>query len=415
MADQVDSGSGAQSEAAVPVPPVVAPTPAAGIEALIAQQTAMYNLYNDKTYNALSKRINSSMRYEQLVLAPALSYMHDMIAYSEEMMDWLQDEKDPPNFEELGRDAPAAGVDGHRNSQVLADRRLGPRKAEATCLLRIPGAKARNEQRASGNGFSLAELTLCELQGARVLPYMDDFLVLASSRIEALMARELTSRVLTRLGLGRKKKKGQCPTRAKLHTDSSLFAWGGVLNLKHAVRGFWPDELRDLHITHLELKAVHKTVQAFLRELTGKVVRLYCDNQAVVAMLSHFTTRRAHAENAARILLDLNGIELQARYIRSEANEWADRLSLDRDLDDWRLNRRQWLQWAERFLARRASEAGTSGTPASGATERCKVQVYLPIDDAWYNGTVGATGEDGLTHVAYDDGDVEDLNMSKER
>ncbi|KAK3283556.1 hypothetical protein CYMTET_8750, partial [Cymbomonas tetramitiformis] len=32
----------------------------------------LYNLYNDKTYDALSKRTNSSLRYEQSVLAPAL-------------------------------------------------------------------------------------------------------------------------------------------------------------------------------------------------------------------------------------------------------------------------------------------------------------------------------------------------------
>eukprot|EP00854_Cymbomonas_tetramitiformis_P034644 gene34644-biopygen34840 len=83
----------------------------------------------------------------------------------------------------------------------------------------------------------------------------------------------------------------RCPTRAKLHTDSSLFAWGGVLNLKKEARGFWSDELQKLHITHLEPEAVYKTVRSFLSELEGKVVRLYCDNQAVVAMLSHFTSR----------------------------------------------------------------------------------------------------------------------------
>ena len=131
-----------------------------------------------------------------------------------------------------------------------------------------------------------------------------------------------------------------------------------MLNLKHAARGFWSDELRHLHITHLELEAVYKTVQSFLRELTGKVVRLYCDNQAVVAMLSHFTSRNPELMRRMRrlwILLDLNDIELQARYIRSEANEWADRLSRDRDLDDWRLNRR-WFQWAEREWHRNTAD-----------------------------------------------------------
>ncbi|KAK3268306.1 hypothetical protein CYMTET_23178 [Cymbomonas tetramitiformis] len=280
------------------------------------------------------------------------------------------------------------------------------------------------------------------------------------------------------------------PTRAKVHTDASLFAWGGVLNLKHAARGFWSDELRHLHITHLELEAVYKTVQSFLRELTGKVVRLYCDNQAVVAMLSHFTSRNPELMRRMRrlwILLDLNDIELQARYIRSEANEWADRLSRDRDLDDWRLNRR-WFQWAERewhqhTVDRFASElsaqlpryyaqwhdpgcegvdslafswlgevnwvnppwslldevahklreekcAATVVAPywpgqmwfqqleamadeVAGLASGLKVKVYWPQDDAWYTGTVGDTGSDGLTHIAYEDGDKED--MSKER
>ena len=139
------------------------------------------------------------------------------------------------------------------------------------------------------------------------------------------------------------------PTRAKLHTDSSMYAWGGVLNLKKEARGFWPDELRECHITHLELEAVHKTVRSFLTELEGKVVRLYCDNQAVVAMLSHFTSRNPELMRRMRRLwklLDLHDIELQARYIRSEANEWADRLSRDKDLDDWRINRK-WFDYAE--------------------------------------------------------------------
>ncbi|KAK3239265.1 hypothetical protein CYMTET_50799 [Cymbomonas tetramitiformis] len=60
------------------------------------------------------------------------------------------------------------------------------------------------------------------------------------------------------------------PTRAKVHTDSSMTAWGGVLNLKFPARGFWPDEMRNWHITHLELEAVYKTVQAFLHGAGGQ-------------------------------------------------------------------------------------------------------------------------------------------------
>eukprot|EP00854_Cymbomonas_tetramitiformis_P018359 gene18359-biopygen18947 len=105
------------------------------------------------------------------------------------------------------------------------------------------------------------------------------------------------------------------------------------MNLKHAARGFWPDEQRHLHITHLELEAVYKTVQSFLRELTGKV-----DGRQAVE----------HA-------------------------------------------------------------------PQTELAVGCKVKVYWPQDDAWNTGTVGVTGPDGLSHIAYEDGDKEDLDMSKEK
>ncbi|KAK3289231.1 hypothetical protein CYMTET_3322 [Cymbomonas tetramitiformis] len=61
----------------------------------------MYDLYNDKTYHTLSKGTNFS-RCKQLVLVPTLSYMHDVIVYTEETMDWMQDEENLPNFEEQG-------------------------------------------------------------------------------------------------------------------------------------------------------------------------------------------------------------------------------------------------------------------------------------------------------------------------
>ncbi|KAK3273755.1 hypothetical protein CYMTET_18023 [Cymbomonas tetramitiformis] len=55
------------------------------------------------------------------------------------------------------------------------------------------------------------------------------------------------------------------------------------------------------------------------------------------------------------------------------------------------------------------------GLATAGLASGFKVKVYWPQDDAWYTGTVGDTGSDGLTHIAYEDGDKEDLDMSKER
>ena len=39
-------------------------------------------------------------------------------------------------------------------------------------------------------------------------------------------------------------------------------------------------------------------------------------------------------------LVDTNNINIRARYIRSAANVWADKLSRETDMDDWQLNPR---------------------------------------------------------------------------
>eukprot|EP00854_Cymbomonas_tetramitiformis_P009224 gene9223-biopygen9399 len=245
----------------------------------------------------------------------------------------------------------------------------------------------------------------------------------------------------------------ECRPRAKLHPDSSLYAWGGGLSLKLEARGFWCDELRQLHITHLELETVFKTAQAFHRELRGKVVPLYCGNQAVVARLAHFTRRNPDLMRRMRrlwSLVDFNDIELQARYFCSKANEWADRLSRDTDSDDWKLNR-SWFDWAQtewgeptvdRFAAEISAQlprfreleviteevvimprgrdlfapnklgraAASQPVPAKGAF----LEVFWPLDDDWYKGTVTEVSDTGQHHIRYGDGNNEWLQLSEE-
>ena len=65
------------------------------------------------------------------------------------------------------------------------------------------------------------------------------------------------------------------------------------------------------------------------------------DNQAVVYMLAHYSSRSPEIMRRLRalfLLLDLNNTTLKVEYIRSEANVWADALSRDKDTEDWRLN-----------------------------------------------------------------------------
>ncbi|KAK3242347.1 hypothetical protein CYMTET_47966 [Cymbomonas tetramitiformis] len=104
-------------------------------------------------------------------------------------------------------------------------------------------------------------------------------------------------------------------SRGKLHTDAAFLASGR--RVEYEAQIFWPDELRHLHLTHLKLEAMYKKVQSFLGELTGEVVCLYCDVQAVVAMLSHFTSRNQELMRRRRclwILLGLSGIALQGEH-----------------------------------------------------------------------------------------------------
>ena len=85
------------------------------------------------------------------------------------------------------------------------------------------------------------------------------------------------------------------------------------------------------------------TVETFLDQLRGRRVRLFEDNQAVVTILTNATTRSPELMRELRKLwhlLDHNGIELQAEYIRSAANTWADGLSRMKDDNDWRLHPR---------------------------------------------------------------------------
>ena len=133
------------------------------------------------------------------------------------------------------------------------------------------------------------------------------------------------------------------PTTAVLHCDacrslSGRGGWGGVLNRRLEAMGLWRGDECTYHISHLELIAVRKTVQAFLPLLRNRRVRLHEDNQAVVAILATWTVRsKPMMEELRRLwrLLADNDIQIEAEYITSAANEWADALSRDRGLDDW--------------------------------------------------------------------------------
>eukprot|EP00873_Tetraselmis_striata_P035645 jgi/Tetstr1/455909/TSEL_042690.t1 len=222
-------------------------------------------------------------------------------------------------------------------------------------------------------------------RGARILPYVDDFLMFASS--------ERVADLLDSLGMLRNPAKGLWePVQYGQHlgvdidTATGYFyapvdklqrlarqakqllqraardaRWLPVRELQCSLGGlnnffrqsrprastcgssptWWAPTDERQHITWKELKAVRLAVESFLPHLTGRRVLLHEDNHAVCSVLAGLTFRSLAMMAELRklwYLLDSNGVHIRARYIRSAANVWADRLSRHLDSDDWQLD-----------------------------------------------------------------------------
>eukprot|EP00873_Tetraselmis_striata_P014154 jgi/Tetstr1/434418/TSEL_023518.t1 len=116
---------------------------------------------------------------------------------------------------------------------------------------------------------------------------------------------------------------------------------GALLTGLLEARGFWGAAYERQHITWKGLKAVRLAVESFLPHLAGRRVLLLENNQAVCSVLAGLTSRSPEMMAELRklwYLLDSNGVHIRARYIRSAANVWADRLSRHLDGVDWQLD-----------------------------------------------------------------------------
>ncbi|KAK3263347.1 hypothetical protein CYMTET_27844 [Cymbomonas tetramitiformis] len=58
---------------------------------LTTRMPQLHDLHGNKTYDALAKKSNSSMKYECLVLGPALSYLHDAVVAGNSALDSAED------------------------------------------------------------------------------------------------------------------------------------------------------------------------------------------------------------------------------------------------------------------------------------------------------------------------------------
>ncbi|KAK3286071.1 hypothetical protein CYMTET_6347 [Cymbomonas tetramitiformis] len=56
----------------------------------------LFVLYGDKTFNSLSKKASSSLKYEQPVLGPAVAYLYNAVQFSDDTLDMLEQQDTVP-------------------------------------------------------------------------------------------------------------------------------------------------------------------------------------------------------------------------------------------------------------------------------------------------------------------------------
>ncbi|KAK3255711.1 hypothetical protein CYMTET_35118, partial [Cymbomonas tetramitiformis] len=299
----------------------------------------LYDLYGDKTFDSLNKKSSSLLKYEQLILGPALAYLYDAVQFSDDTLELLEhQDTQHVSAQEIGQRV------YETHNMVMGGEGNGVNKAELEAQTRIPhriSLYADGERAQTGLAVGLAPVI--NVLGT-TLPGSN---VPSGHRAEGAYST------------GERTAKEGSSARGRRHCGDTAvgLAWGGVLDLKLEARGFWRDELRHLHITHLDLEAVFKTVQAFLREPRRKV---WWD---------------PHCE----------GVDSLAYDWRGEAN---------------------WINPPGRLLDEEGvASAASQPVPAKGA----RLEVYWMLDDDWYE--VSDTGQD---HIQYGNGDEEWLLLLSE-
>ncbi|KAK3250630.1 hypothetical protein CYMTET_39998 [Cymbomonas tetramitiformis] len=201
-------------------------------------------------------------------------------------------------------------------------------------------------------------------RGARVLPYMDDFLIIAKTKEEAFVQRERVQRVLARLGLTRNEKKGQ---------------WE-------------PGQL----IEHLGLEVDLR--DGLFRVTAARVAKIHAQAKVIICTASRD---------------------------RSLAYDWRGEINWVNP--PWALLDEEGPLCPEqtrRFAAAGDVEVGRDHVPHPPEAVSnssyvvpvgTKLRIYWELDDAWYPGAVALFDEDGFANIVYDDGDKEVVDLANER
>ena len=110
------------------------------------------------------------------------------------------------------------------------------------------------------------------------------------------------------------------------HTDASLDGFGMVWDSR-AIAGLFPLETEGLDITKKEMLTAMASIKQWFPDLANLKVRIFVDNQAVVALLNYGISKSPFLAACLREIsyfLAKYNIELRAEYIPSKENYLAD-------------------------------------------------------------------------------------------
>ncbi|KAK3266167.1 hypothetical protein CYMTET_25192 [Cymbomonas tetramitiformis] len=344
----------------------------------------LFDLHGYKTHAILCKKSNSSMKFEKMILGPALAYFHDAIVYEEITVDLLQNlpvSECTPFLDELYL-GPGGDGGGHRPDEAVGRvRRLqgeGGDDDDKDAMQQPPSwwwtwrrsnfstkfarssrvryksmyvaAREHGAQEAHTSSEApqwIARGASEDAAGARVLPYMGDFLVITKTQDDDFVQRERVDKFLSRLSLFRNEKKGHLGLEADF--KEGLF-----------------------RVTERRLKKIH-----------SKATALIC---------------RAARERRW----------VQARELKEARGFWPDGL-----FENSALRTSSSKQCTRRGVMTRPinKEINKHDEVRPGS----KIYIFWPEDQAWYPRIVGTTGDDGRTQIVYNDDDEEKVVLKEEK
>lgn len=133
----------------------------------------------------------------------------------------------------------------------------------------------------------------------------------------------------------------QAPSHT-LHTDASGAGWGGVLDNKSPARGVFASDEAGWHINVKEVAAIRFSLMSHAPAFApGSVIKIITDSQVALHVVNALVSRSAPLCAEVRrlhVVAQKLGVTLDAEWIPTAANVWADKLSRTKDSTTWTLD-----------------------------------------------------------------------------